>query len=107
MQHIHHRYPDAEVWVVLDQDGAHPRKSKMTRQVTRELHPHGISLPKASPDDNAVETIFSDVQLMVQDNSDDPDERNMRKRISHRLTRRNRVSDRFIEIPYLRNSHKG
>lgn len=107
MRCVRRWYPDAEVWVVLDQDGAHPRKSTLTRQVMRELHLHWISLPKAGPDDNAVETIFGDVQLMVQDNSDDPDERTMRKRISHRLTRRNRKLDRFIEIPYLRNSHKG
>ena len=100
-------YPKTDVWVVLDQDRAHPCKSKVTRRVMRELHLHWISLPKASPDDNPCETIFSDVQLNVQDNSDDPDEQMLRRRISHRLNKRNRRCDRFIKIPYLSDSHKG
>jgi transposase len=107
MQQVRRWYTEAEVWVVLDQDSAHPRKSKETRRVMRELKLHWISLPKASPDDNPCETIFSDVQLNVQDNSDDPDERTMRKRISHRLNRRNCRRNRFIEIPYLWDSHNG
>jgi len=107
MRQVRRWYPDCEVWVVLDQDSAHPRKSKETRRVMRELKLHWISLPKASPDDNPCETIFSDVQQNVQDNSDDPDEQMMRRRISHRLAKRNRHRDRFIEIPYLSDSHKG
>jgi len=107
MRQVRRWYPDAEVWVVLDQDSAHPRKSKQTRRVMRQLRLHWISLPKQSPDDNPCETIFSDVQLMVQDNSDDPDERALQRRLSHRLAKRNRRRDRFIEIPYLRDSHKG
>lgn len=92
---------------MLDQDSAHPRKSQETRRVMRELGLHWISLPKASPDDNPCETVFSDIQLNVQDNSNDPDERILQKRISYRLARRNRRSDRFIKIPYLWDSHKG
>ncbi len=107
MRHVRRWYPTTEVWVVLDQDSAHPRKSKETRRVMRELHLHWISLPKASPDDNPCETIFSDVQLNVQDNSNDPDERTLRRRISHRLGRHNRRRDHFIEIPYLWNCHRG
>ncbi len=107
MRQVSRRYPAAEVWVVLDQDSAHPRKSHDTRRAMRELHLHWISLPKASPDDNPCETIFSDVQLNVQDNSDDPDERTLRQRISDRLSRRNRRRNRFIEIPYLWNCHRG
>lgn len=107
MRQVRRWYPDAEVWVVLDQDSAHPRKSKMTRQTMRDLHLHWISLPKQSPDDNPCETIFSDVQLMVQDNSDDPDARTLQRRISHRLARRNRRRNRFIVIPYLWDSHRG
>ncbi len=72
----------------------------------RELQLHWISLPKASPDDNPCETIFSDVQQNVLDNSDDSNEQVLRKRISHRLHKRNR-RDWFIEIPYLRNSANG
>ncbi len=107
MRQVRRWYPEAEVWVVLDQDSAHPCKSKTTRRVMRELHLHWISLPKASPDDNPVEIIFSDVQQNVQDNSDDPDEPMMRKRISHRLNKRNRRRNRFIEIDYLPDSHNG
>ncbi len=107
MRPVRRWYPDQPVWVVLDQDRAHPRKSKMTRRVMRELELHWISLPKASPDDNPCETIFSDVQQNVQDNSDDPDERMMRRRISHRLNRRNHRRNRFIGIPYLWDSDTG
>ncbi len=107
LRQVRRWYPDQEVWVVLDQDSAHPRKSQTTRRVMRELQLHWISLPKASPDDNPCETIFSDVQQNVLDNSDDPDERALRRRISHRLSKRNRRCDRFIEIPYLWDSHNG
>lgn len=107
MRQVRHWYPHQPVWVVLDQDPAHPRKSQLTRRVMRELHLHWISLPKKSPDDNAVETIFSDVQLMVLDNSNDPDERTIQRRISQRLSHRNRKRERFIRIPYLPDSHKG
>jgi hypothetical protein len=40
MRWIRRWYPDAEVWVVLDQDSAHPRKSTTTRRVMRELGLH-------------------------------------------------------------------
>lgn len=107
MRQVRRWYPEQEVWVVLDQDPAHPRKSQETRRVMRELKLHWISLPKKSPDDNATETIFSDVQLMILDNSDDPDERTTQRRISQRLHNRNRRSDRFIDIPYLPDIHTG
>ena len=107
MQQVRRWYPSQKVWVVLDQDPAHPRKSHQTRQVMRSLKLHWISLPKGSPDDNPVETIFSDIQLMILDNSNDPDEQTTRKRISQHLSRRNRRRNRFIRIPYLPDSHKG
>lgn len=107
MRQIRRWYPDQPVWVVLDQDPAHPRKSAETQRVMRELGLHWISLPKKSPDDNAVETIFSDVQLMILDNSNDPDERTNERRISQRLHNRNRRRDRFIAIPYLPDIHIG
>jgi len=53
-------YRDAEVWIALDQDTTHPCKSKETRRLMRRLKLHWISLPKASPDDNPAETIFSE-----------------------------------------------
>jgi transposase len=98
-------YPDHEVWMALDQDRAHPCKSRKTRQTMRALKLHWISLPKGSPDDNPVETIFSDVQLMILDNSNDPDVQTTRRRISAHLRKRNRRRDRYIRIPYLPDTH--
>ncbi len=100
-------YPrPAELWLALDQDSPHPKKSRLTRSVLRRLGVHWISLPKASPDDNPVEIIFSDIQLMVLDNSNDPDLRTTRRRINARLRGRNRRADRHIRIPYLEDTHK-
>lgn len=101
MQRVRRWYPTQEVWVILDQDRAHPRKSRETRRTMRSLNIHWISLPKASPDDNAVETLFSDVQLSILDNSNDPDPQTTQRRISAHWRKRNRRQDRFINIPYL------
>lgn len=101
MQRIRNWYPNQEVWVVLDQDRAHPRKSRETRRIMRALKLHWISLPKASPDDNAVETLFSDIQLMVPDNSNDPSPKATQQRISAHWRKRNRRCDRYISISYL------
>jgi hypothetical protein len=106
MIRVRNWYLEQEVWIVLDQDRSHPRKSRQTRRVMRELRLHWISLPKGSPDDNPVETINSDIQLMVLDNSDDPDPRTTRHRISAHLRGRNRRSDRKIRIPFLEDSQK-
>ncbi len=106
MRRVRHWYPEQEVWIALDQDGSHPRKSRQTRQVMRALRLHWISLPKASPDDNPVETINSDIQSMILDNNNDPDPPATRRRISAHLRRRNRRSDRWIRIPYLGDSQK-
>jgi len=101
MRRVRQWYPTQEVWVILDQDRAHPRKSGETRRIMRELKLHWISLPKASPDDNAVETLFSDVQLMLLDNSNDLAPPTTQRRISVHWRKRNRRRDRFITIPYL------
>ena len=61
---------------------------------------------KDAPDDNPVETIFSDIQLMVLDNSNDPDAKTTQRRISRHLQKGNRRSNRYIRIPYLPDSHK-
>jgi hypothetical protein len=102
MQRVRRWYRDAEVWIAPEQDSTHPRA---TRQVMRQLKLRWISLPKASPDDTPVETLFSDVKLMVLDNSDDPDTRAMQQRISTRFRNRNRRHDRRIRIPYLDDCH--
>jgi transposase len=104
LQQIRRWYPDQDVWVVLDQDRAHPCKSRATRQAMRTLKLHWVSLPKGSPDDNPVETLFSDVQLMILDNSNDPDAAATQRRISAHWRRRNQRSDRHIRISYLGDS---
>lgn len=106
MTQVRRWYPKQEVWIALDQDRPHPRKSRQTRQVMRALRLHWISLPKASPDDNPVETINSDIQAMILDNSNDPDPRATRRRISAHLRGRNRRSDRYVRISYLGDSQK-
>lgn len=106
MRQVRRWYPNQKAWVVLDQDRAHPCKSRQTRRTMRELKLRWISLPKASPDDNPVEAVFSDIQLMILDTSNDPDERTTKRRISAHLRGQNRRSDRHIRIPYLPDSVK-
>ena len=106
MHQLRNWYKDQEVWVALDQDRSHPCKSRETRRTMRALQLHWISLPKASPDDNPVETLFSDIQSMILDNSDDPDVKATQQRISQHLRNRNRRKDRQIRIPYLPLIHK-
>ena len=106
MRQVRRWYPAQDVWVALDQDPAHPRKSHETRRVMRELRLHWVSLPKRSPDDNPVETLFSDIQLMILDNSDDVEVRVTQRRISAHLRGRNRRKDRHIHLAYLSDSHK-
>ena len=106
MKQIRRWYPDQAVWIVLDRDSTHPGKSGQTRRLMRQLKLHWITLPKSSPDDNPAENIFSDIQLMVLDNSDDPDVKTTQQRISQHLQKCNRRRHRFIRIPYLYHSHK-
>ena len=106
LRQIRRWYPEQEVWVVLDQDGAHPCQSRATRPAMRERKRHGASLPKGSPDDNPVETLWSDVQLMILDNSNDAEALATKRRISAHWRGRNRRRDRHIRIPYLGDSDK-
>ena len=55
MRRVRRWFPNQPLWVALDQDRAHPCKSRNTRRIMRALRLHWISLPKASPDDNPVE----------------------------------------------------
>ena len=91
--------------MALDQDPAHPRKSHKTAQRMRKLNLHWVSLPKRSPDDNPVETLFIDIQLMILDNSNDADVATTQQRISAHLRGHNRRKDRRIHIAYLPDSH--
>jgi len=106
MKRVRRWYPAHDVWIALDQDRSHPCKSRQTRRTMRMLKLHWISLPKGSPDDNPVETLFSDIQLAILDNSNDPDARTTQRRISAHLRGRNRRRDRMIHISYLSDTHK-
>jgi hypothetical protein len=53
------------VRIAWDRDPAHPLKAQATRQRMRQLRLHWTSMPKASPDENPVETIFSDIQQNI------------------------------------------
>ncbi len=106
MRQVRRWYPEQGVWIVLDRDSTHPCKSGQTRRLMRQLKLHWITLPKGSPDDNPVETVFSDIQLMILDNSDDPNVKTTQRRISRHLQKINRRHNRQIHIPYLFDSHK-
>src|ERR687887_398509 len=106
MKQVRCWYEAKDVWLALDQDSLYPRKSSVTRHTMRKLKLHWISLPKASPNDNPVENIFSDVQMMILDNSTDPNKKTTQQRISAHLSGRNRRKDRKIRINYLEHSHK-
>ncbi len=106
MRQIRRWYPKQPLWIALDRDTTHPCKSGQTRRLMRQLKLHWITMPKGSPDDNPVETIFSDIQLMVLDTSDDPDVETTQRRISLHLQKLNRRRHRRIRIPYLFDSHK-
>jgi len=106
MRQVRRWYPRGELWVVLDQDSPHPRKSRRTRRTMRELNLHYVSLPKGCPDDNPVETLFSPVQTGILDSSNDLDAQTTRRRISAYLRGHNRRDDRWIQISYLPDTHK-
>jgi hypothetical protein len=106
LRRVRRWYPRRTVRIALDRDPAQPIKAQVTRSLMRRLRWNWTSLPKRSPDDNPAETIFSDIQQNILDNSDDPDERTTRRRISRHLRARNRRPDRFIRICYLGNTHK-
>jgi hypothetical protein len=101
MRRVRRWYPTREVRIALDQDPAHPCKAKRTKRLMRQLGLHWTSLPKGSPDDNPAETIFSDIQQAILDNSNDPDAKATQRRISAHLRTRNRRKDRFMRISYL------
>lgn len=72
----------------------------------RRLKLRWVSLPKRRPDDNPVETVFSDIQQMVLDNSNDVDAAATQRRITAHLRRRNRRRGRYLKIKYLGDTHK-
>lgn len=101
MRRVRRWYPTQPLRIALDQDPAHPCKAKKTKRLMRQLGLQWTSLPKGSPDDNPVETIFSDIQQALLDNSNDPDAKATQRRINSHLRSRNRRKDRFMRISYL------
>jgi hypothetical protein len=106
MRRVRRWYRGRSVRVALDRDPAHPCKARQTRRTMRHLRLHWTTMPKGSPDDNVVETIFSDVQQMILDNSNDADSQATQRRISAHLRARNRRRDRRIKVWFLPDTHK-
>ncbi len=106
MRQVRRWYPTQAVWVGLDRDRPHPRISRAARGEMRRLKLHWVSVPERSPDDNPVETVFSDIRQMILDDSNDADAAATQKRITAHLRKRNRRKDRYIRIGYLGDTHK-
>jgi hypothetical protein len=106
MKQRHRWCPDQPVWGVLDRDSPPPCTSVQTRRKMRRLQRQWVTRPKGSPDDHPVETRFSDLQLMVLDNSNAPDVKTTQRRSSWHLRRCNRRQNRWIHIPYWHGFHK-
>ena len=105
LREIRRWYPGQYVLVILDQDTTHPQKCLASRQEMRQLKIHWLSLPKKSPDDNPIETIFSLLQRAILAASDAGDVRELKRRISRFLWRHNRCKDRFVRLAYLHDFH--
>jgi hypothetical protein len=89
MKQLHRWYLDQRDWVVLDRDSPHPCKSGPTRREMRRMQRHWVTMPRGSPADNPVETIFSNIQLMVLNNGNNPDVKTTQRRIGrHSLGQR-------------------
>lgn len=101
MRSVRRHYQKQQIWIALDQDRAHPRISHRTRGTMRRLKLRWISLPKRSPNDNPVETIFSDIRSAILDNSNDLTPLSTQRRISSYLKKRNRRPDRKMFKAYL------
>ncbi len=101
MREVRRWYPGQYILVILDQDTTHPQKCVASRQELRRLKIHWLSLPKASPDDNPIETVFSVLQGEVLAGSDAPDVPTQKQRVSRALHSRNRRKERFIRLRYL------
>jgi transposase len=98
---IRRRYGEQKLHLAVDRDSPHPIKCARTRRQLRALGIHWTSLPKGHPDDNPVETIFSDVQQSVLDTSSDTEQAVTQQRISRHLQGCNRRTDRRIRVSYL------
>lgn len=106
MRRLRRWYPHQRVRVALDRDPAHPCKAQRTRRTMRQLRLRWTTMPKGSPDDNVAETIFSDIQQMILDNSNDADSPATQRRLSAHLRARNRRHDRRIKVWFLPDIHR-
>jgi len=98
---VRHRYGQRKLRLAVDRDSPHPIKCAQTRRQLRALGIRWTSLPKGNPDDNPVETIFSDVQQRVLDTSSATEPAVTRRRIRGHLRGCNRRADRRIRVSYL------
>jgi hypothetical protein len=101
LKKLRHRYGKRELRLAVDRDSPHPIKCARTRRQLRALGIRWTSLTKGNPDDNPVETIFSDVQQMVLDTSSDTEATVTQRRISGHLQGCNRRANRRIRVSYL------
>ncbi len=97
MRRARHGYRGPPVRVALGRDSPHPCKAQKTRRVMQTSELKRTSWPKGSRDDNVAATNFSDILLMIRDNSNDPD---------GPTSRQNRRRDRRSKIGYLPGTHK-
>lgn len=106
MRQVRRWYPHQYLLVVLDQDTTHPQKCAASRNEMRRLKIRWLSLPKGSPDDNPIETVFSLLQRDVLAGSDAPDLSTLKGRVSRYLWLRNRRKNRCVRLAYLDDFHK-
>ncbi len=106
MQQVRRWYPHQYILVILDADTPHPQHCVASRQEMRRLKIHWLSLPKGSPDDNPLETVFGVLQDEVLVGSAPRDVADQQRQMSRALQRRNRRKDRFVRLKGLDNFHK-
>lgn len=87
-------------------DTQHTQHCVASRQEMRRLKIHWLSLPKGSPDDNPLETVFGVLQDEVLVGSDPRDVADQQLQISRALQRRNRRKERFVRLKWLDDFHK-
>jgi transposase len=103
MEEIRRWYPHQYILLVLDQDTTHPQTCVASRRAMRRLKIHWLSLPKGSPDDNPLETVFSLLKRDVLAGSNAADGRELKRRLSRYLWQRNRRKDGFVHLAYLQD----
>lgn len=105
MRELRRWYPHPYLLVILDHDTTHPQHCAASRRELRRLKIHWLSLPKGSPDDNPIETVFSGLQQGILAGSNAPNVAELKRRISRYLWQRNRGKNRFVQLAWLDDFH--